>query len=198
MSPAEISLLSRALLNASSYFEWGSGSSTVRALRMGGVRAVTVVDTSKAALACLLHHPAAAAFPRLRALFADIAGDDERAGNPKDRSLIQHWPGVSNAVLHYPDPLSLDVVLIDGRFRAAAAMKTASAVRDDTSILVHDWGRLKYHYAVKVGVLDVVETAGALALLRRGQGARSIDALEPAAALEAWKALWGPVEEDFE
>jgi len=138
MSPWEASLFSRALLNASTYFEWGSGSSTVRALLMGGVSALTVVDTSKAALACLLHHPAAAAASsKLHALFADVAGDDERAGNPKNSSLIQQWPGVSSAVLHHPAPLSLDVVLIDGRFRAAAAVKTASAVRDDTSIVAY-------------------------------------------------------------
>jgi hypothetical protein len=194
----EASLLSRALFNASSYFEWGSGSSTIRALQSRAVREVTVVDTSKAALACLLHHPAAASSPGLHALFADVAGDDERAGNPKDRTLVQQWPDVSSAVLHHPDPLSLDVVLIDGRFRTAAAVKTASAVRDDTKILLHDWGRAKYHYGVKVGVLEVVETVGALALLRRGAGARDIDALEPAEALKAWKALWVPVEEDFE
>lgn len=64
------------------------------------------------------------------------------------------------------DTDTLDVVLIDGRFRLACIMQAVMNVRPDTLIVVHDfWNRPAYHLALNY--LDVVARVDSLGVFVR-------------------------------
>ena len=64
-------------------------------------------------------------------------------GNPKQ------WPSYSNAITQIGDDVKkLDVVLIDGRFRVACALKIHSLIRDDCVVLFDDFMNRPFYHVV--------------------------------------------------
>ena len=172
-----------------SYLEWGSGSSTLRSIR-GGVAHATVVDSSVGALHCALSHPdvaKAAQEGRVTALFVDIDADPFNWGKPQSKKRVSAWPEYSDVVRRLPDPSTVGLVLVDGRFRVACTMKAVAMLRDDTFILVHDFERRSYSLPIKLGVVRLVEQVGRLAVLQR---VPSTAAGIEAKGLAGWVAVW--------
>lgn len=189
LTSAERTLAASFFQTASEVFEWGAGSSTLAARELGVAR-ITSVDTVAGALSCVLvalHDSMGANFS---ALHVEIHGEHGSFGNPVDTLARASWPNVSGAIFLHPNPRDIDVVFVDGRFRAASILKAASLIRDDAVILVHDWDtRPAYHVGVTAGVVCVVDSAERLVALRRTEAAREL-------SREAWIALWEP--SDFE
>jgi hypothetical protein len=152
------------------------------------VSRITSVDTVAGALSCVLvagglHVSMGSNFS---ALHVEIHGEYGSFGNPVDTLAQESWPNVSGAIFLHPRPHDIDVVFVDGRFRAASILKAASLLRDDAVILVHDWDtRPAYHVGVTLGVLQVVSSAERLVALRRTDAARKL-------SHDAWMTLWAP------
>jgi hypothetical protein len=146
---SERALLAKHVRNTTRhYVEWGTGSSTLWAIRQG-VGHMTAIDTDKAVFDCLLSHPeirAAVARGVLDLIYVDI--DANSGGGKPDHGFKNGpqrrrsaYPDVSDIIRYHPEPHLIDAVLVDGRFRAAAIIKTASVVRSDTPIFIHDADR---------------------------------------------------------
>ena len=144
---SEQKLIAKYVNNATrGYFEWGTGASTLRALR-SGIQHGTAVDTDQRALDYLLGHPSiinAASTRKLDLFYVDIDADGSGGGKPdgghkggRQRRRFA-YPDVSDVIRHHPNPHLIDAVLVDGRFRAACVLKAASVVRNDTPIMLHD------------------------------------------------------------
>lgn len=191
LTPAERALAAAFVARAREVFEWGCGSSTLAARALGVAR-ITSVDTVAGALACVLVAGGlhAGMGDNFTALHVEVHGEHGEFGNPVDAGARSAWPDVSGAILLHPAPQAIDVVLVDGRFRAASILKAASVVRSDAVILVHDWDtRPAYHAGVTAGMLEVVGAAERLVALRRTEASHR-------QSPQAWAALWAAAEYD--
>lgn len=196
MTDEERAFFIAKVAGAVTYFEWGPGHSTYLAMLSGSLLRITSVDTVPGSLACVLSHPQMSVSTAIvRGLFVDIVADPENWGNPRSNATIARWPSVSDAILFEPDPRSIDVVYVDGRFRTASILKAAAVLRDTASILVHDYlERPAYHFGVQTGLLQEIERAGRTVLLRRGETARAFDALPRREAVARWRDEFAKVE----
>jgi len=79
-----------------------------------------------------------------------------------DQNLFEVY---SSSIFGSVNRKSIDLVLIDGRFRVACTLKTIISCRENENlkILIHDfWNREHYHIVLKY--LDVVKKAGTIGL----------------------------------
>ncbi|MBL6454518.1 hypothetical protein JMJ55_04225 [Belnapia sp. T6] len=181
MTPAEQALLAAAAADRRAGLEFGCGGSTGLLLRAGLPRLLSV-DSDRAWLERLGQDAACAealTAGRLRLLHVDI-GPTGAWGWPADASHLPRWPA------YWRDPWDaageVDLVLVDGRFRVAAALAGAPRLAPGAALLVHDfWPRVAYH-APLLRHYDLAGSAGTLALLAPR---RPLDAAMLAADLAA-------------
>ena len=81
-----------------------------------------------------------------------------RAGYPGKDTNINDWKKYIQA---YKKEYNADIILIDGRFRVACALDIFSKIRNDTSVLIHDYeNRKQYHivenYYIKIKTWDTL------------------------------------------
>lgn len=159
MSETERALFKKALVGAKSYFEFGSGGSTVWAVSEGltvkGVESdAKWVNALKQQLGELCQVEA-----------VDI-GPTREWGYPVSSAHSHKFANYSHAIKKHDYPL--DLILVDGRFRVAC---TATAIQhildhhrslEDARIFIHDfWDRPAYHVVLDfLDTLERVDTAG--------------------------------------
>lgn len=143
MTPVEVDLLSNFMSSSSSYFEFGMGGSTCLAATLvkSSIHAIesdaewvqkvrgTVEPTSK---------------KKLRLEHVDI-GKTGGWGTPIGRDYEHLFSGYSTAIRN-ADVSSIDLCLVDGRFRVASFLEALSCLRGDAVIAMHDYQiRPEYH-----------------------------------------------------
>ncbi|GHC30442.1 tetratricopeptide repeat protein [Aidingimonas halophila] len=158
MSEAEGDLFHWMLRDSRTYFEFGSGGSTVWAAEQGltvyGVESdSTWVNglSRKLGDACQIS-------------VVDI-GPTKEWGYPVSLYKKDKFPGYSLAIHEYKE--AFDLILVDGRFRVACILSSIRHIlenHDDPSkarIFVHDfWNRNSYHVALEfLEIVDRVQTA---------------------------------------
>ncbi|MGO2009153.1 O-linked N-acetylglucosamine transferase, SPINDLY family protein [Vreelandella alkaliphila] len=159
MSTAERKLLKRGLKKAKQYFEFGSGGSTVWAVKEGltvqGVESdANWVNALKDKLG-----------EQCQVETVDI-GATKAWGFPVSMDAADKFPAYSQAIAKYSQPF--DFILVDGRFRVACTMSAILHILDysdeasDARIFIHDfWNRPHYHVVLQfLETVEKVETAG--------------------------------------
>jgi len=77
------------------------------------------------------------------------------SGYPGKETTIDDWKRYIQA---YKKEYNANIILIDGRFRVACALDIFSKIKNDTLILIHDYGRKEYHilekFYIKVKMWD--------------------------------------------
>ncbi|WP_275287423.1 CDC27 family protein [Halomonas elongata] len=159
MAERERELFSKRLKSASSYFEFGSGGSTVWAVKEGlevkGVESdANWVNALKKDLG-----------PPCQVKVVDI-GPTREWGFPADVKESHFFQEYSRAIFQHCQPF--DLILVDGRFRVACAMTAIEHISRnpckgrDSYIFIHDfWNRPHYHVVLKfLDVVESVESAG--------------------------------------
>jgi predicted O-linked N-acetylglucosamine transferase (SPINDLY family) len=166
MLPTERKLFKKSLECASCYFEFGSGGSTVWAIKEGltvkGVESdVSWVNALKGQLG-----------EKCQVEIVDI-GPTKEWGFPISIQHSEKFPAYSKAIHQYRH--AFDLILVDGRFRVACTMAAIQHTMENsedpqkTLIFIHDfWNRPQYHVVLQfLEVVDEVETAGAFILKER-------------------------------
>lgn len=157
------------------YQEFGTGGSTLLAIR-GGFERVVAVDSDLVWVATVRAHPeiaAAVASGRADIRHADI-GPVADWGNPKNRQHMERWPTyVRTAWEAWSECREFpDLVFVDGRFRVACCLSVILAVASDAKLsrelrlALHDVGPERPHYDVLLEFLDVVEQVNTLQVTR--------------------------------
>ena len=168
MSAAERELLAAAVEGCRSGLEFGCGGSTALMLRAGLPRLLSA-DSDPAWLARVGVEPSCAealATGALRLLHVDI-GPTGAWGWPEDAAGLARWPAYwrdpwEAACTDGPPP---DLVLVDGRFRIAAALFGLPRLAPEARLLVHDfWPREAYRPPL-LRHCSVAATAGSLVML---------------------------------
>ncbi len=158
---AEAALLRGCYERAGVVLEYGSGGSTVLAGEMPGKTVFSV--ESDAAWAAMMRRWFAANPPAatVHMHHADI-GPTGNWGRPMDEGSYRKWPGYALSVWDRPDFLQPDVVLVDGRFRAACLMTAALRTKRPLTVLFDDYTRRKTYHAVEA-LIRPAEIAGRMA-----------------------------------
>ena len=86
-------------------------------------------------------------------------------GHPKDHTKKDNWHLYSSA-LDLVDDVP-DIVLVDGRFRVACAVKAYYKLKDGV-MLVHDYAREQYHVIEEL--FELIERKDNLAAFRKRAG----------------------------
>lgn len=188
----ETMLLKQLLRNASSYLEWGAGTSTVLALttmhRQGVVHTIENQDgwcgvmNTRTDMRCI--HACTERPSRFQ--LHCVRDGAQLAGYHFDRNLSRHSvPRPFNGVVkfsgqevvparehgfHYVRLAAdlqdtFDLILVDGRWRVACAMQAWLLANEKTTVLFHDWGRKEYH-SPTLYHFKVVDQVGQLAVLK--------------------------------
>ncbi|WP_197038228.1 tetratricopeptide repeat protein [Billgrantia saliphila] len=166
MSKAERSLFQDVLKNAKRYFEFGSGGSTVWAVKMGltayGVESdANWVSALKSSLG-----------ERCQIEVVDI-GPTREWGYPVSLEAAGKFQDYSRAILAHDSPF--DLILVDGRFRVACVITAIQHLLshhvdpNETRIFIHDfWDRPVYHVVLDfLEPIERVDTAGLFKLKKK-------------------------------
>lgn len=168
MFPREKQLLFSLLDNATYYQEFGSGGSTVAALKRKNIKKVHTVESAKRWINKLSRRndiSAAISSGRLKLVHADI-GPTADWGYPKNDAHREKWPDYSGKAAEQhqwlEDPVHFDLVFVDGRFRVACLLKALQRVpeaqRGNVKFAMHDYtDRLDKYQAVEKFVKRVHE-----------------------------------------
>ncbi|MDQ3159518.1 MAG: hypothetical protein M3Q51_00680 [Pseudomonadota bacterium] len=168
MTEAEIGVLRECFSKAASLVEFGSGGSTLMAVRNRTLRHIWSVESDPGWIARLREQPdivGAEQAGRLHMQGVDIgtAGD---YGYPRDHAMQANWPRYYQTIWDNPGATATDLVLIDGRFRVACALEALVRCQPHTILLFHDfWNRTPYHPVL--AFTDWLGSCDSLAILRR-------------------------------
>jgi len=186
MKPRDRFLFYTRLNAATHYLEYGSGGSTVQASLRPGLRTLVSVESDPDWYATVTRLVAASPVRSDRLLHIKMDTQPNTWGYPGRASTLEDWVAYSR-VIRTLDPAlqaSLDLVLIDGRFRVACCLNCYDCVSDDCRIIFDDFlDRPQYH--VVLDFYEIVEQTEdkTLVVLKKKPGASP-----PAALIARYEA----------
>jgi hypothetical protein len=185
----EPALFASALGTSRRYLEFGTGGSTLLAIRQG-IGAMVAVESDPAWIDALRKHPeivGAIGDGKLGLVHGDV-GPVAPLGYPRDYASGTQdkvlWPNYIRAGWQEVSKRGYvpDLVYVDGRFRVGCCLSVVLACKDYVpvgqapQVLVHDIAEDRPHYEPIFRFFDVVEAVNTLRLLRIKADASTLDA----------------------
>lgn len=170
--PAEDAALRAAYAAAEVILEYGSGGSTVHAASLPGKRVFSVESDRVWALRmqCRIDEDD---LPGLVTVLHTDIGPTGKWGRPTNPAAWPRFPSYVLDVWSEPFMRHPDVVLIDGRFRAACMMGVLALIRHPVRVLFDDYAdRRPYHVVEEF--IQPVEMAGRMAVFDATPGLISV------------------------
>tara|TARA_B100001989_G_C24419151_1_gene403116 strand:+ start:265 stop:822 length:558 start_codon:yes stop_codon:yes gene_type:complete len=118
------------------YFEWGSGFTTVTADKIGAK--VTSIEGSKDWYNKMIKKK----FSNRTNLFYVDIGETGSFSNPKDPTKSHNY------ITSIKD--KQDIILVDGRWRVACAIRAFPFISENGRLMIHDFHRKYYHSLLKI------------------------------------------------
>lgn len=145
MSKAEVEFLKREIQTVKTYLEFGSGGSTILAVLYSNLTKIVSVESDMEYIQFLRKWRIIRQAENKKLFFFPVnIGKVGRWGYPAEEDKRELFPLYSSKV--FETDVNYDLVLIDGRFRCACALKVAQYSSDETKILIHDYvNRPAYH-----------------------------------------------------
>jgi hypothetical protein len=137
MTIKEIDLLKSYVSNASSYFEYGCGGSTVLANSYPNIQSMVSIDSCFEWIEKTKRQ--ISDINKVNFYYVDINGNCASWGSPIDKSKISNWVKYPNSILEQKE--DFDLVLVDGRFRVACCAAAAMKMSKNSFLLLHDCER---------------------------------------------------------
>jgi hypothetical protein len=142
---AESGFVRQAYAAAGVILEYGSGGSTVLAAGLGA--RVFAVESDRLWASHLSEYLAPVS-DRVAVHYADI-GPTGEWGTPDDLRASSRFHRYALSVWDRADFVEPDLVLIDGRFRAACLVAVLLRARRPTTVLFDDYARRRYYHGVE-------------------------------------------------
>jgi len=139
MKPQEIHLFKKYISNASTYFEYGCGGSTILVDSYSNIKRIVSVDSCFDWIEKTQKQISDA--NKVNFIYIDINANCKKWGNPRDKSKILDWIKYPNSILEQKE--NFDLILVDGRFRRACCAAAAMRMSKDSFLLLHDCERYK-------------------------------------------------------
>jgi hypothetical protein len=166
MSKAEEDLFAELLSTGKCYLEWGSGGSTLAAVR-SKIRQIVSVETDRAWIDRLKQNDEIArAIANNRLVFRHVdVGPVGQWGMPLGAEKLRNWPRYALDPFVATD-LNFDVILVDGRFRIHCLLAAANCAADSATIFLHDYAT-RHSYTIADKYFDTLEQADSAVLLTK-------------------------------
>jgi hypothetical protein len=145
----------RYLQNTKVYFEYGSGGSTYQASLRKNIKKIYSVESD---VICLFELKQIIRHPNINYIYNEMDTRVMTWGDPGENATEIQKKRYSNHIkeLSKEEQDSVDLVLIDGRFRVACCLKCYDIIKDDCLIVFDDFlDRPKYH--IVLDFFDIVE-----------------------------------------
>lgn len=160
--------------NVKYYFEFGSGGSTYYMTNLDHVERIYCVE-SDITWVNKLKGRLGDNVKKVEFMAIPMKVQPNNWGYPDPNGDRSVWPEYSNAIDKI-DATSLNLILIDGRFRVACALKVYQAISDDCLVIFDDFlDRPHYHDILKY--YEIIESTAnrSMAILKKKPG-QQIDA----------------------
>ena len=145
MPAAEAAEVARRFSAAEAILEYGSGGTTVLAAELPGKTVLSVESDVKWLRKMRGYFEANPPLAKLTLHHGKI-GRTKAWGQPMDDQHLRKWPGYALGIWDQPEFVHPDVVLIDGRFRAACFLTTLFRIKRPVTVLWDDYiDRPSYH-----------------------------------------------------
>lgn len=139
-----------AYAEARAILEYGSGGSTVMAAEMAGKYILSVESDRAWAMSLQLYLDEAEIRSAATVWHVDI-GETGDWGRPRDHTAWRQFPSYAMGIWEEPFFRHPDVILIDGRFRAACLLTAALRIERPVTVLFDDYyDRPRYHAVEEV------------------------------------------------
>lgn len=139
--PYDKQMFYKYLDKAKKYFEFGSGGSTYQASIRQNIEKIYSVESMLEWISKLKE--IIPSNNKLEIQYIDLKNDGKMWGYPGLLATNEDKKKYSDAIIGHND---IDLVLIDGRFRVACALKTFITVNDDCLVIIDDFiNRPEYH-----------------------------------------------------
>tara|TARA_R110002020_G_scaffold70186_1_gene182207 strand:+ start:29481 stop:30134 length:654 start_codon:yes stop_codon:yes gene_type:complete len=150
MNSSEIAFLQTYLLKVKSVFEFGCGGSTTFISENKNIKKIHSVDSDINWINVIKK-----SCPKKTKLhYVDINANPVNWGHPKDYSKIENWPKYSSGLLKIRNFFP-DLILVDGRFRVACALKSIERMKKNSYLMIHDYTGGKYNGVEKyLNIID--------------------------------------------
>ena len=168
--PKDKELFYRYLDTATNYFEFGSGGSTAQAALRPNIQQIWSVESDPLWIQNVQKSLSQEANQKVAWHFVDLH-TTHSWGGPGSSSTLAQRASYSQQICLTPSPGTIDLLLIDGRFRVACALKAFSVISDTCVVLFDDFlNRPQYHIVLQF--YEVVEqtTDKVMARLRKKPG----------------------------
>jgi len=166
MSHAEAALFAQLLSTGKIYLEWGSGGSTLAAVR-SKIQQIVSVETDRTWIERLkkTEEISRAITSNRLILRLVVVGPVGQWGIPIGTEKIRNWP------LYALDPFvatdfNFDLILVDGRFRIHCLLAAANCAADGATIFVHDYAT-RHSYTVADKYFDTVNQVESAVILTK-------------------------------
>ena len=141
--------------NSSVYFEYGSGGSTYQASIRKNITTIYSVESDKEwlhKLKSMITHP------KIHYIFNDMDTKPKTWGRYGENATSMQKKNYSNRIMNLStqEQQSIDLILIDGRFRVACCLKCYDIISDDCFIAFDDF-LCRPYYNVVLDYFDIVE-----------------------------------------
>ncbi len=154
MNPRDKKLFIKHLQSATHYFEWGSGGSTVLTAKFPNIKSLTSIESDKSWIQTV--EKQVLGKPHVKLVFVDIHCTPNDWGRPGPLCTEEQHKSYSEQIVKYTSPESLDLILIDGRYRVACCLKSFSLIRDTCVVLFDDFLN-RPHYHVVLAYYDIID-----------------------------------------
>lgn len=168
LTPDSLKILHHYFGTSKVYFEFGSGGSTYEAFQIPHLK-IYSVESDLEWINKIYECGISKNDDRLKIMYVDIKSKPISYGYPGLNSTYDDWIKYSRSfsTLDEITKKSVDLVLIDGRFRVACALNIFNEIRDDTIVLFDDFLNRDYYHVVK-NYYDIIDSAdNRLAVLKK-------------------------------
>jgi pimeloyl-ACP methyl ester carboxylesterase len=161
LPPQEAQAVCDAYATAGVILEYGSGGSTVVAAELAGKTIFSVESDAKWLAGMTAWFDQNPPLSPVHLHHGNI-GATKAWGHPKDASAFRSWPGYPLSVWDLPGFVHPDLVLIDGRFRAACFLTCLFRSTKPMTVLWDDYIDRPFYHRVE-DLLKPVEMIGRMA-----------------------------------
>ena len=140
LSEDEMDVFRDYLEISNSYFEYGSSLTTIIASETKNLKKIFTVTSEEEIYNELVGSLSSS---NVQILYKNINGG--KLGIPTNGNFKNIWPEYPSAILDHSEPgMTWDLVMLNGRFRVAAAAAAYSKISEDGYLMVHDFDRNSY------------------------------------------------------
>lgn len=151
----DLLMFNKYLDKAKNYFEYGSGGSTYQASIKPNIKLIISVESDKEWHSIIKNNVKHSNF---HYKFIDLKCKPKNWGYPSDLCDKKIYKDYSNVISNIRKETAnlLDLILIDGRFRVACALKCHSIINDNCKIIFDDFlDRKQYH--IVLNYYDIID-----------------------------------------